>query len=93
MTKKLVMGFIILFITLWFPIIVKAEDGDLQIQEQLIDDISLESVEEYWENIGSEYGGYLPEVDRTSLKDFIEIQTVFPLNKFSEGLWIFCFMN
>lgn len=91
MTKKLVMGFIILFITLWFPIIVKAEDGDLQIQEQLIDDISLESVEEYWENIGSEYGGYLPEVDRTSLKDFIRNTDSFSFKQVFRGVMDFLF--
>lgn len=74
MTKKIVLFQLVILCYLLLPMSVEAAEGEdkVTISDQLLEDISLEAVEGYWESLGEQYGGYLPEVDRTSLIEFLK---------------------
>ncbi|RLL48110.1 stage III sporulation protein AE [Oceanobacillus piezotolerans] len=45
-----------------------------ELNETLLDEISLEGVEGYWDQLTKEYGSYLPELEKTSVYEFIKNQ-------------------
>jgi len=71
MNKKVIHIFILITIlTIGFPYESHAEEATDELRDSLIDDISLEGVEEYWDSLGNQYGGYLPEMQKTTIYDF-----------------------
>lgn len=72
--------FIIIFFTfILFPVgfsNVYAEDQTEQQTEDLenaiLEEVSLDGVQEHWNTIVDEYGGYLPELEKTSIYEFIK---------------------
>jgi stage III sporulation protein AE len=76
--KKIVLILLVLCSNLWPEAIVQAEDPTesdeeiLEVNEQLLDEISLEGVEDYWDNLGREYGEFLPGLTRYNLIDLIK---------------------
>ncbi|WP_156858079.1 stage III sporulation protein AE [Oceanobacillus sp. AG] len=89
-------GFI-LFVFLcsfWIGIPVQAE-GDRQenfeLNEQLLEEISLDAVEDYWETLASEYGGYIPNAERTSFIDIVKNLDSLSFKEIALGLLDFLF--
>ncbi|UJL44815.1 stage III sporulation protein AE [Virgibacillus sp. NKC19-16] len=72
--------FLIIFFTfILFPVglsNVYAEDQPEQqtedLEDAILEEVSLEGVEEHWNSLVHEYGGYLPELEKTSIYDFIK---------------------
>lgn len=44
------------------------------VQTNMLEEISLEGVQAYWGKLVNEYGGYLPELEKTSVYEFIKNQ-------------------
>src|SRR5690625_415470 len=62
---------------------------DTTISDNMIDRLELDDVKQYWDMIANEYGGYLPELEKTNLVNFLKEndylslkQTVIDLLKF-----------
>ena len=71
MNKKVIRILIfITILTIGFPYELQAEEAIDELRDSLIDDISLEGVEEYWGSLSNQYGGYLPEMQKTTIYDF-----------------------
>lgn len=67
--------FIVFFILLLFLMghaTVFAEDNQEElrpddIENQLLNDISLDGIQSYWKTLVNDYGGYVPELEKTSI--------------------------
>ncbi|GAB3052173.1 stage III sporulation protein AE [Virgibacillus ainsalahensis] len=70
---------------------VSAESQSDEIEEDLLEEISLEGVQGYWNTLIDDYGGYLPELEKTSLFDFIKDRGSLSLENTFIGLVEFLF--
>lgn len=89
--KKII---IFLFFFLISPQIVQATSeqiSDQSIINEQINQLKLDKVSVYWENLISEYGGYFPESQKGSLLEFISGEKVFSLTDWINGLLEFLF--
>lgn len=41
-------------------------------EDELLDSVSLSGIEKFWNNITEEYSGFLPELEKTNLREFIK---------------------
>src|SRR5699024_3331423 len=81
--------FKLFFIGLWilsFPFIgtisTSAEpeaDTQEEMEDMMLEEISLGGIQTYWNELVSDYNGYLPELEKTSLSDFIKNSNHFSL--------------
>ncbi|WML45253.1 stage III sporulation protein AE [Neobacillus sp. PS3-40] len=55
--------------------------------------MNLTELKQYWENISSKYGGYLPESQKGSLYDFIKSEKKFSLKEWGQGIFKFAFQE
>lgn len=94
MNKK-IFNLIILLLILSFAVPDKshAEDAALVLKNDLLEEVSLEGVEEYWSNIGKEYGDYLPELEKTSLTNFFKKEEGLSLKSVFSGFTEFLFQE
>ncbi|WP_339228091.1 stage III sporulation protein AE [Oceanobacillus sp. FSL K6-2867] len=56
-----------------------AADNDIHFDESILQEISLDGVGSYWDQLVEEYGGYLPEIEKTSIYEFVKNQDSFSL--------------
>ncbi|HLR80080.1 MAG TPA: stage III sporulation protein AE [Bacillota bacterium] len=42
------------------------------IEDQLLNDISLDGIQSYWQALVNDYGGYIPELEKVSIYEFIK---------------------
>ena len=56
-----------------------ATDNDIHFDESILQEISLDGVGSYWDQLVEEYGGYLPEIEKTSIYEFVKNQDSFSL--------------
>ena len=82
--------FLLLFFELFWPPVVQAADGGAEgeggnrleglIEEQL-EELGTNEVENFWQRLKEEYGGFLPESQPQDLKDFLTVEgSLFSLN-------------
>lgn len=93
MDKKIIV-ILVMVLGLSFNGNVDAEETtetEISIREQLLDDISLESVEKYWDEISDNYGEFIPQVTRTKLTDFLRNVDGFSFENFFLGILQFLF--
>ena len=83
--------FIILLSGLWTGIPVQAEEEEYDMNDQLLEEISLDAVEDYWETLAEEYGGYIPNIERTSFSDFVKNLDNLSFKEIALGLLDFLF--
>ncbi|PZD92353.1 stage III sporulation protein AE [Bacilli bacterium] len=53
---------------------VHAETQQMDVSNALLNEISLEGVENYWDQLVQEYGTYVPELEKTTVYEFIKNQ-------------------
>lgn len=53
-------------------IVYAEEQTDAPVEEVILEDISFDGMQRYWNALVDEYGGYIPELEKTSLFDFIK---------------------
>ncbi|MBR7796750.1 MULTISPECIES: stage III sporulation protein AE [Virgibacillus] len=70
---------------------ISANPNIHDVQDGMLDDISLEGVQKYWGELVQDYGGYLPELEKTSVYEFIKDQGSFSLKNTLIGLVEFLF--
>ncbi|MFD1850593.1 stage III sporulation protein AE [Oceanobacillus bengalensis] len=58
---------------------VLAATDSKELDEALIDEISLDGVKDYWDDIADEYGEYVPELEKTSIYEFVKNQDSFSI--------------
>ncbi|WP_085991933.1 stage III sporulation protein AE [Oceanobacillus senegalensis] len=79
----------IICFTLFFLFIghapVLAETEPIDVTATLLDEISLEEVQNYWDDLVGEYGGYIPELEKTSIYQFIKSQENFSIKDIITG--------
>lgn len=66
-------GCILLFFLIVGQAVSSAEEQvESPMEEVLMEDISFDGMQQYWNLVVDEYGGYIPELEKTSLYDFIK---------------------
>lgn len=63
---------IVLFLDGQAIVYANNEDDEKDLQNLMVDQISLNDIQQYWQLLSDEYGGYLPELEKTNLYDFIK---------------------
>mgnify|MGYP001199826419 CR=1 FL=1 len=76
--------FIIPFCFIIFHHPVSAET-EKSFEDMMIDNMSLDKIQSYWTSIGEEYGGYIPELKKTSISEYIKNQEGFSLKQIFSG--------
>ncbi|PAV29099.1 stage III sporulation protein AE [Virgibacillus profundi] len=61
------------------------------IEDNMLNEISLDGVQNYWNELVNEYGGYLPELEKTSIYEFIKSKGDFSLKKTLVGFLEYLF--
>lgn len=50
----------------------KSDADTDSVEDTILDDISLDHVEDYWNQLIDEYGGYIPDLQKTGIYEFIK---------------------
>lgn len=67
------------------PVAASPQSDELTMEEALLEEISLEGVENYWDNLQTSYGSYLPDLEKTSVYDYIVNQENFSIEAFFQA--------
>ncbi|MBP1950384.1 stage III sporulation protein AE [Virgibacillus litoralis] len=71
--KKLIISILIILLVLLFgQQTVSAEPNSNDIQDNMLNDISLDGMQSFWHTLVNDYGGYLPELEKTSITEIIK---------------------
>lgn len=66
--------------------ITAAESQSDDMDDAMLEKISLDNVENHWNKLVDEYGGYLPDLQKTGLYEFIKSKGSFSIKKTVIGL-------
>src|SRR5690625_5290839 len=80
---------VILFIFFLFPLHmlpVAAESTEQHVEDVMVDHISLTEVESFWDELINDYGGFIPELKKTTLREFLKNNEQFSLKSTIRGL-------
>ncbi|WP_186578091.1 stage III sporulation protein AE [Aquibacillus kalidii] len=93
LTKLTIVGLVIIVFCSIFPTQITAAPEQVETQPVGLnmDDISFSEVKGYWDKVVNEYGGYLPEVRKTSFFEFIKNQENVSLKEWFQGILKFLF--
>lgn len=81
--------FVILFIFQLFSLSLlpaSAESTQQPDEDIMLDNISLNEVEKYWNELINDYGGFIPELQKTNLHEFIKKNGSFSIKNTINGL-------
>ncbi|SDQ51362.1 stage III sporulation protein AE [Virgibacillus salinus] len=70
--KLIIIILLILLVLLIGQQSVSAEPNSNDIQDKMLNDISLDGMQSFWHTLVNDYGGYLPELEKTSISEFIK---------------------
>ncbi|RDW19161.1 stage III sporulation protein AE [Oceanobacillus arenosus] len=85
-SNKPIAIFLLTFIFLFYgPAAVFAETATNDVEEALLEEISLEGVQDYWNQIVDEYGSFLPDLEKTSIYELIKNQESFSFKNMVMG--------
>ncbi|WP_163969967.1 stage III sporulation protein AE [Oceanobacillus halotolerans] len=65
---------------------VHASTPSDMVTDDMLDELSLEGIHEHWDQLVNEYGGYLPELEKTSIYEFIKGDGSLSLKQSINGL-------
>ncbi len=92
--------FVIGFIFFWGINIVQAHTGEEEtanVQEELLekqmDQLGIEELQQYWEKVLTEYGGFLPEIQQKSLVDFMKEKEKISIKSWLNSIIKFAFQE
>lgn len=69
--KKKIILFLFVFLLTGQASVFAQDEGE-DVQDYILSEISLEGVEQYWNELQQEYGDYLPELDKITVYEFIK---------------------
>jgi len=81
--------FAILFIFTLFPFTVpsvSAESTQQPIDDTMLESVSLNEIEQYWDELINDYGGFIPELKKTNLQEFLKGNESFSIKNIINGL-------
>ncbi|HEY4602607.1 MAG TPA: stage III sporulation protein AE [Cerasibacillus sp.] len=64
-------------------------ETEMPLEDMILDNMSLDQIDTYWTSIGDEYGGYLPDLKKTSITEYIKKQDGFSLKQIFIGFFEF----
>lgn len=70
--KWVIVVLLILQILLFGQQTVSAEPKSNNVEDKMLNDISLDGMQSFWHTLVDDYGGYLPELEKTSIAEFIK---------------------
>ncbi|MUK87162.1 stage III sporulation protein AE [Ornithinibacillus sp. L9] len=86
---------ILLVIPLFFLVqaVVSAEEelDEESLEEMIMEEISLDGMQRYWNDLVNDYGGYLPELQKTNVYEFIKSKDSFSIKNTLLGALEFLF--
>ncbi|MBA2869941.1 stage III sporulation protein AE [Anoxybacillus calidus] len=72
MKRKIVSALsVFLFLFLLLPLVVQASPPPKEIMQEQIEKLGIDDIKQYWDEIVSKYGGFLPESQKGSFIEFI----------------------
>lgn len=90
-TKKIIIA-IFLIIFFCIPPSAGAQvPTEENVEDKLLEEVSLEGVENYWNQLAAEYGNYMPELEKTGIYEFIKNQDSFSIEALLLGFVKFFF--
>lgn len=85
--SKLFIAVLVTFILLFSgQTTASAEPKQKDMQDDMLNDISLDGVQKHWRNLVDDYGGYLPSLEKTSVYEFIKENGSFSIKDTLQGL-------
>ncbi|WP_226035052.1 stage III sporulation protein AE [Aquibacillus saliphilus] len=87
-------GLVILILSSFYPLQADAApqvDSEEKSQVLDVNSINFDEVKGYWDKVVNEYGGYLPEIQKTSFLEFIQNQHSLSLKEWIVGITKFFF--
>lgn len=90
MKHKFLIALLVIIGTFLGQELVHAEDNQ-DIRGELLQEISLDKIEPFWDELESEYGNYLAEVEKKSIYDFLKMDEPFSFQKIFQGILKFFF--
>lgn len=88
------LGVQLLFVCFLFfslPIVVQASLVDTNVVDQQLNELGIEDVKQYWDEIVTKYGGYLPESQKGSFMEFVKGEKEFSIKEWMLGLLKYLF--
>jgi stage III sporulation protein AE len=88
-TSTKIFFFFLLFCSL--PLVVQASPPQQNIVDQQLEQLGVEDIKRYWEDLVAKYGGYLPESQKGSFMEFVKGEKQISLKEWFAGLVKFLF--
>ncbi|OZU90000.1 stage III sporulation protein AE [Virgibacillus indicus] len=89
--KILILIPVVLILLITGQATVSATPDANNIENAMLNELSLDGVQNYWKELVDEYGGYIPELDKTSLYEFIKSNGELSLKSVFSGFLKFLF--
>src|SRR5690625_7494760 len=72
-------------------LIYATDEEDIMLDDAVVDEISMDGIQEYWNTLVNDYGGYLPDLEKQSIYVLIKKKKSFSLKKTLMGACEFLF--
>jgi stage III sporulation protein AE len=82
---------VLLFLFLLLPLVVQASPPPKEIMQEQIEKLGIDDIKQYWDEIVSKYGGFLPESQKGSFIEFISGEKELSLQEWSKAFVKFIF--
>lgn len=89
--RKRVITFLILFICVFSGAVAATSDDADDMNDTLLEEDSLGDVQDFWDKLVTDYGGYLPEIEKVSVYEFIKNNESLSLKNVLKGFIKFLF--
>ncbi|CAI8750273.1 stage III sporulation protein AE [Bacillus pseudomycoides] len=79
------------FLFFSLPIVVQASPVEKNVVDQQLDKLGIEDVKQFWDELVTKYGGYLPESQKGSFMEFVKGEKEFSVKEWMIGLLKYLF--
>ncbi|KEK19591.1 stage III sporulation protein AE [Bacillus manliponensis] len=79
------------FLFFSLPIVVQASPIEQKVVDEQLEKLGIEDVKQYWDDVITKYGGYLPESQKGSFMDFVKGEKEFSVKEWMIGLLKYLF--
>ncbi|HZW67329.1 MAG TPA: stage III sporulation protein AE [Pseudogracilibacillus sp.] len=91
MKKLIYYCFIVLVVSLLFPLVVIANDegneiDEEEIQKEVLDQLHIDEVEAFWEQLGSNYGKFITELTSKDIRDLLSSKDSLSITAIVKGV-------
>ncbi|WP_369902665.1 stage III sporulation protein AE [Bacillus manliponensis] len=79
------------FLFFSLPIVVQASPIEQKVVDEQLEKLGIEDVKQYWDDVITKYGGYLPESQKGSFMEFVKGEKEFSIKEWMIGLLKYLF--